>query len=421
MLTGALLGEQAIVGPDGVSMRSSRSVALLAFLAWHAGVPQPRHRVAVAFWPDSSDAQALTNLRRELHALRRVLGSEGCLQATATDLTWVDVAGVELDLRVFEAAAAAAFEADARGDAATACAQAELAIARYRGELLPGLYDEWALEARAAVEQRCVDLCDLASRLHRAAGDLAAAVATARRRIELRPLEESGYRTLMELQAQVGDPAAAVSTYHRCASMLERELGVQPDRETSELLRRIMPRRAEPSGRDAAPAGSGGGPDRGAGRTGRTRARTGAAAAGVADRGRGDAAGLPRARSARGRQVAAGHRTRRGVPPPTAPSSSPPAASAPPADAPSNRSPTGCATPPSRPRSEGWTRCGAAKSTGCCRAQRGRARRPRRPSPTPGSGTGSSRAWPAACSRSGGHCSWCSTTRTGATRSRCRS
>ena len=51
-------------------------VALVAFLAAHAGSPQLRQRIAGLFWPDSTDAQALTNLRRELHHLRNALGSE---------------------------------------------------------------------------------------------------------------------------------------------------------------------------------------------------------------------------------------------------------------------------------------------------------------------------------------------------------
>ena len=42
-------------------------MALVAFLAAHAGVPQPRQRIAGMFWPDSTDAQALTNLRWELY------------------------------------------------------------------------------------------------------------------------------------------------------------------------------------------------------------------------------------------------------------------------------------------------------------------------------------------------------------------
>ena len=76
MLHVLLLGQQAIAdeGTGSVRTRSSRTVALLAFLAVHAGLPQTRQRIAGLFWPDSTDAQALTNLRLELHHLRHVLG-----------------------------------------------------------------------------------------------------------------------------------------------------------------------------------------------------------------------------------------------------------------------------------------------------------------------------------------------------------
>ena len=62
----------------------------------------------------------------------------------------------------------------------------------------------------------------------------------ARRRIQLQPLEEVGYRTLMLLQADLGDRAGAVSTYHHCASVLERELGVVPDPATRQALQRLI-------------------------------------------------------------------------------------------------------------------------------------------------------------------------------------
>jgi DNA-binding SARP family transcriptional activator len=66
-----LLGEQLLAGADGtVRARSSRTIALIAFLVAHGDAPQTRQRIAAAFWPDSSDEQALTNLRRELHHLR---------------------------------------------------------------------------------------------------------------------------------------------------------------------------------------------------------------------------------------------------------------------------------------------------------------------------------------------------------------
>jgi len=69
---------------------------------------------------------------------------------------------------------------------------------------------------------------------------LTGAVAAARRRIQLQPLEEAGYGTLMLLQADLGDRAGAVSTYHHCASVLERELAVVPGPATRQAFQRLM-------------------------------------------------------------------------------------------------------------------------------------------------------------------------------------
>jgi hypothetical protein len=68
-------------------------------------------------------------------------------------------------------------------------------VACYRGELLPGSYEDWVVEARAEREQRCVDLLDIMCASSSATADLARAVDAARRGIQLRPLEEVGYRT----------------------------------------------------------------------------------------------------------------------------------------------------------------------------------------------------------------------------------
>ena len=56
-----------------VALRSPRAMALLGFLLVHRGAPQRREYVAAQFWPDCRQAQARTNLRRELH--RCVRGS----------------------------------------------------------------------------------------------------------------------------------------------------------------------------------------------------------------------------------------------------------------------------------------------------------------------------------------------------------
>jgi DNA-binding SARP family transcriptional activator len=50
---------------------SARQQELIAFLILHARrTAIPRQRIAGSLWPESNDAQALINLRRELHHLR---------------------------------------------------------------------------------------------------------------------------------------------------------------------------------------------------------------------------------------------------------------------------------------------------------------------------------------------------------------
>lgn len=247
MLHVTLLGEQAVADAHGtVRLRSSRTVALLAFLVVHAGAPQTRQRIAATFWPDSGDEQAKTNLRRELHHLRTVLGdaADASLLVTARDLAWVDSPACGVDVRAFTVERETARTAHAAGDRASFLEHAGAAIERYRGEFLPGSYDDWALAARSTLEQHAVDLLDGLGTARAATGDPAGAVEAARRRVQLRPLEEVGYRSLIQLQGDLGDRAGAVSTYHHCASVLERELGVEPDRLTRETLNRLLARPA---------------------------------------------------------------------------------------------------------------------------------------------------------------------------------
>jgi DNA-binding SARP family transcriptional activator len=171
MLHVSLLGEQAIT-EDGTSVQahSSRAIALVAFLAVHAGSPQSRQRIAGTFWPESTDAQALTNLRRELHNLRQILGRDSSLVVTPRDLCWCDTDTCRVDLRVFATACSAALAAGAVGDDAGVLVHAATAVECYQGDLLPGGYDEWLLEMRSGLDRQCADLCDLLAAVRARAG-----------------------------------------------------------------------------------------------------------------------------------------------------------------------------------------------------------------------------------------------------------
>ena len=257
MLEISLLGEQRVaLDASVVELGSPRASAVLGFLLLHRDVPQRREYVAAQFWPDSSTAQARTNLRRELHALRTGLPQvAGWLTADRGTLLWRSGPGFRLDVAEFEAAADAAATARAAGDDAGFRQAAVGALRAYRGELLPALYDDWVAPERDRLHRRCLALLDQLIALDRAAGAYQEAIERARQRIELEPLEEVGYRTLLQLQALAGDRAAALQTYHRCASVLERELGVPPDQATvAEYERLAGPGPGAAGGAGAGPA-----------------------------------------------------------------------------------------------------------------------------------------------------------------------
>ncbi len=237
----SLLGGVAVRRHGGpLAAFSSRAIGLLTYLVLHADTPQSRSHLAGTFWPDSTEAQARTNLRRELHLLRALLVDHTCLLADSTSLGWLDTAECQVDVRRFLLARRAALDAEAHGDSEGLARHSSAAVGEYHGPLLLGWYDDWVVDARDELHRQCIDLCDRAVRASGASRDPARVLEIARLRVQWAPMEESGYQQLMALQAASGDRAGAMTTYHRCASILEQELGVGPSPATSKAIESIM-------------------------------------------------------------------------------------------------------------------------------------------------------------------------------------
>lgn len=255
MLDVVLLGDWRVRSNGRLlsELRSPRTQSLIAYLALHRGTPQARQRIANLFWPDSTEAQARTNLRRELHHVRSGLPEpDAVLGADQLSVWWRDDARARVDVTVFETAAHEADAAEKLGDIAAFVRHATAAVGAYGGDLLPGSYDDWVLAERERLHRRCVSLLDrLASADADTDRDLA--IAYARRRVELEPLEEVGHRNLIDLLVQSGDRGAALQAYHRCVTVLERELDVQPSPATSELYTRLFSSGIEAHADAAAP------------------------------------------------------------------------------------------------------------------------------------------------------------------------
>lgn len=236
-----LFGGVEISGADLAQVQgSSRAISLLAYLAFHSEMSQSRAHLAGVFWPDSEGAQARTNLRRELHHLRALLGGNACLHVDGAFLCWRPDPDVVVDVVEFLTACRAAVTATESEQDDNVENHGGRALGLFRGPFLPGCYDDWALRVREDLRMTCVELCDRVAEYWITHRDPAAALAFARRRVQLEPLEEPGHRLLMRAQRAAGDRSGAMRTYHRCASLLERELGVGPSAETRAELDAVL-------------------------------------------------------------------------------------------------------------------------------------------------------------------------------------
>ncbi len=126
--------------PDAVITRFAtvKTASLLAYLACFPQRVHPREELIERFWPDSDLDAGRTSLRSALASLRRQLEPPG----TPTGAVLVtDRQSVRLHPRSFTTDVAAFENAVAKGDYPAA-------HTLYRGELLPGFYDEWVLDER---------------------------------------------------------------------------------------------------------------------------------------------------------------------------------------------------------------------------------------------------------------------------------
>lgn len=231
------------------ALESARAESLLAFLLLHRAAPQSRQRLAFLLWPDSSEAQARTNLRHVLHTLRHALPEpDRYLEVTARALQWRVDAPYWLDIAAFE-------EATERAANQGALGALREAVDLYAGDLLEGRYDEWLLPQRERLQRRFLDtLAKLAAKLD-AAGEVSEAIRYAERLLVHDPLHEETYRRLMRLHDAQGDRARALRTYHVCTATLERELGVEPSAATRAAYEALLlsePGATEEAGADRA-------------------------------------------------------------------------------------------------------------------------------------------------------------------------
>ena len=241
-------GFQIARAGESVIELSSRAQALFANVLIRRTAPHSRQQLADAFWPESTDKQARTNLRHLILLLRRALPqTDDLLDVTSQSLGWKPRIPVWVDLITFEETLA---HAPAPGPPRRAALIA--ATDSYSGDLLPDCYDEWVLPERERLRNLYAQALGELVLLAEAERDYPAAISQARRLLRHDPLHETTYRQLMRLLALTGNRVASLQTYHTCATLLLREIGVEPGPETQQLYAQLLQQEGEVSARPAA-------------------------------------------------------------------------------------------------------------------------------------------------------------------------
>jgi predicted ATPase/DNA-binding SARP family transcriptional activator len=232
MLEVSLLGQFQIIHdhkPLTISSRNAQS--LFAYLILNAGKAFRREQLAGLLWPDSSEENARSNLRHELWRLRKAFGiganqyihnSDIMLSFRKDSPYWLDVEHLEMP----------ALNASTTDDLIQS-------LSLYRGELLPGFYDEWVFSSRdrcqAIFESRAARLLEILP----LEGRWTETIDWAQHWISLGQLPEPAYRALMAAHANMGDLPKAISIYERLKQDLKNNLGIQPSPQTQALLKQI--------------------------------------------------------------------------------------------------------------------------------------------------------------------------------------
>lgn len=214
-----------------------KTLPLLADLLLNRAKPIPRTTLAFTHWPDCSEAEARSNLRRHLYELRRVLpmpdDARPWLLVDNNTVQWNSQADYWCDVVAFEEASA-----DLPGLAQT--------VQLYAGDLLPELYEDWLFGVRERLRNRFFAILGQLLTSAHSANDYPTAINYAQQILQHDPLREDIVRELMTLRHANGDRAGALQEYQRFAQRLRTELDIAPMVETSALYDTLARQAATP-------------------------------------------------------------------------------------------------------------------------------------------------------------------------------
>ena len=211
------------------TINTTRLQSLLAYLVLHKNEPVSRQHLAFLFWPDTSEAQARTNLRNLLYKLRSAFpDANRYIYTDKHMLQWQPSEHFALDVDEFTRLASQS----------TSIQDLEAAVEIYSGDLVPDCYDEWIQSLRESLRQTYLTSLEKLLILLTESKQQDDAIYYSQILLRCDPTHEETYRNLMRFYAQRGDRAGVARIYKTCVTVLDRELDVKPSLATEEAYQK---------------------------------------------------------------------------------------------------------------------------------------------------------------------------------------
>jgi DNA-binding SARP family transcriptional activator len=204
--------------------------------------------LAEIFWPEVSVERGLASLQSAVHQVKRAMGQCDPELLMTPAIVYGDdhyainpEFEVRCDVDAFRSHLKDASALEARGLAEGAYQAYWLAHETYCGEFLPEeRYEDWVAAERTSLEAEQVRVLGRLLEVNLEKGAYLEALNFGRRLLELDPSREDVHRDLMRCYSRLGQRSEALRQYRRCFEVLQNELDLLPEAETTALFEQVV-------------------------------------------------------------------------------------------------------------------------------------------------------------------------------------
>ena len=219
-----------------------KQLDLLKVIIALGGRKVPVEQICDALWPDADGAAAHQSFTVTLHRLRKWIGVDEALilregsVSLNSDCCWVDSWALE---RLLSRLANALEKVQAGDDASLDQLAAKL-IGMYPGQFMAGdTHQPWAIARSERLRNRFLRTAGTYCRHLQSMDRHEEATELYRKLIEIDPVAEDLYQSLMNCFLNLGRQAEGIKVYRSCSRVLDEVLGTSPSAKTEEICRQL--------------------------------------------------------------------------------------------------------------------------------------------------------------------------------------